>query len=352
MQIPARQSPILLICSPISRIIPPFAGDFMAYFEVLSDGRHRAHVEKKGVRKSRIFDTKRKAQDWAKRLELEIVAKKVDNLYTFQDLADKYLESVTSGKDGEVWERRRIGYFVTHFGNTPLSEIDSPQIAEWRDTRLKTVQGSTVQREANILRNMFTRAVDEWRWMERNPFKGVQLPKENAPRQAIWRWQEIRRVLRAGQRTGGKTLEVTQAFHISLRTAMRLQEALAAPSAFKPGSKVIALPRTKTAPKGELVPLTRQGYRLMEKVTNRGENGEKTGTFSVSPNEASVLFSKLCRQQLIKGLTFHDARASALTYMSRKMDVLTLGRISRHKDLSLLMNTYFRESAESVASRI
>ena len=69
-------------------------------------------------------------------------------------------------------------------------------------------------------------------------------------------------------------------------------------------------------------------------------------------NEGSVLFSKLCREVLIEGLTFHDSRATALTHLARKVDVLTLAKISRHKDLSLLNNVYYREKADQIAARI
>ena len=74
--------------------------------------------------------------------------------------------------------------------------------------------------------------------------------------------------------------------------------------------------------------------------------------FTVGANEGSVLFSKLCRELLIEGLTFHDARATALTHLAKRVDVLTLAKISRHKDLSLLSNVYYRERAETIAARI
>ncbi len=70
------------------------------------------------------------------------------------------------------------------------------------------------------------------------------------------------------------------------------------------------------------------------------------------PHEGSALFSRLLSELLIDGLTFHDARATALTLLSRRMDVLTLSRISRHRDLRILSNTYYRETAESIARRI
>jgi hypothetical protein len=38
--------------------------------------------------------------------------------------------------------------------------------------------------------------------------------------------------------------------------------------------------------------------------------------------------------------------------MARKMDILTLARISRHKNLDLLRSTYYRETAEEIAARL
>ena len=74
--------------------------------------------------------------------------------------------------------------------------------------------------------------------------------------------------------------------------------------------------------------------------------------FTVGANEASTLFSRLCKELLIEGLTFHDARATALTHLARKVDVLTLARISRHKDLKILMSRYYRETSAQIAARL
>ena len=52
---------------------------------------------------------------------------------------------------------------------------------------------------------------------------------------------------------------------------------------------------------------------------------------------------------LIDGLTFHDSRATALTLLSRRMDVLRLARFSRHRDINILMNTYYRATAAQIS---
>lgn len=316
----------------------------MAYIHKHNDG-WRAQVAKLGIRRTAVWPTKREAVEWAARLESEIQAgkHKPGTTKTLAQAIDKYLSTVsTTKRDAVEWERRRLASFLAHIGDACMGDITSERIGEWRDVRLKTVSGSTVLREVNLFRNMFKLAVSEWKWLERSPFDGVRLPKESPPRQAVWPWQLIRRVLRAGQRSGGKTLEVTQAFHIALRTAMRLQEALAAPGGFDARRRVVTIPPSKTNPRPELVPLTKQATRLMLRMP----------VFAVGPNEASTLFSKLCRQNLILGLEFRDSRATALTLMSRKMDILTLARISRHRDLDLLRSTYYRESAEQIAARL
>lgn len=123
---------------------------------------------------------------------------------------------------------------------------------------------------------------------------------------------------------------------------MRLKEAVMAPQCFDREAKVVRLTETKTSATGEVVPLTRQGYKLMLTMPPK---------FEISKDRASMLFCILTDKLLIKGLQFRDARATALTHMSRRMDVLTLSRISRHRDLKMLL-TYYRETAPEISERL
>ena len=164
----------------------------MAYIRQYK-GRWRAEVQRHGNRATYMADTKREAQAWALRKEAELDAMAASGGCSLQAAVTYYLETVSIHKRDPQWEGRRFDAMLEHFGSaTPLSKIDSNAIGRWRDHRLKTVSGSTVQREANLLRHLFTLAMDEWRWLDRNPFKGVRLPKQNAPRQALWTWQLIK----------------------------------------------------------------------------------------------------------------------------------------------------------------
>jgi integrase len=308
----------------------------MAYIRQYRDG-WRAEVQRNGQRQSKLFKTKREAQAWA--LQKEGGAKAVGAGWrTFSQCADKYqLEHPTRSPQ---WEANTIARLTAHFGaDTPIGTITKGMVSDWVTSRLKTVSGSTVVREANLLRNMLRTARHQWEWITHDPFEGFKLPAENAPRHQVWGWKLIKRVLRA-PRTG-KTAEMQAAFHIALRTAMRLSEVLESPKLLDARRKVVVLASSKTTSGRVEVPIGRIGLRLIARAK-----------FTVGPNEGSVLFGKLCRELLIEDLTFHDARATALTLMSRKVDVLTLARISRHQDLRTLQQVYYRETAEQIAARL
>jgi len=311
----------------------------MAYISKNQRGKWMAQINRNGQRFSKSFDAKREAQAWAMEQEAKATREKAGGGFTFGDAVDKYLQDVSSKKDGAVWEKRRLEAMREHFGaDTPLTEIDTPQVAAWRDERLRTVSGSTVVRDANLLRNLFNVARDEWKWMQHSPFAGAKMPVENQPRQAVWGWKLIKRVLRA-ERTG-KTREMQQAFHIALRTGMRLAEVLAAPGAYDPAARVVTL-KTKTEQVGR-IPIGRIAHKLLTKQK----------AFVVDANEGSVLFSKLCRDLLITGLTFHDTRATALTHLAKKVPVEVLAKISRHKDIGLLVRVYYRPKPSDIARMI
>lgn len=314
----------------------------MAYITKFRNG-WRAQVQKHGVRSSKVFATKREAQTWARDTELDLNAAKGAGGMTFGQAAAKYLTTVASGKatGAKEWEERRLAEIAMHFGeHAPLSSITSVKLGEWRDVRMETVSGSTVQRQFSVLRSLFRTATEEWKVLTVNPCKGVRMPDHNPPRHQVWTWPLIRRVLQA-QNRNEREVETIRAFHIALHTGMRLNEILRAQVA----GKVATLERDKNSKKVSQpvkVPLARKGAALFSKYP----------PFTISPAIASATFSDMTDELLIDGLTFHDARASALTWLSRRMDVMTLARISRHKNMKTLMDTYYRETAEQIAARI
>lgn len=303
----------------------------------------RAEVQRHGVRITHTADTKREAQAWALQKEAELDAVRKSKGVSFGQAVTKYLTTVSRDKaeGAAAWEEKRFAEMAVFFGEaTMLSQIDSARIGEWRDYRLATVSSSTVLRERSLLRNLFQIAEDEWKVLQVNPFKGVRFPNHLPPRHQLWTWRLIKRVLRA-ENVSEKEREAVRAFHIALHTAMRLSEVVAAVLV----GNIAILPRDKTSGKNSApvkVPLPRKGAELLAKYP----------PFTLTAEQLSPIFSDLTDKLLIDGLTFHDSRASALTWLSRRYDVMTLARISRHRNLKTLMDTYYRESAEQIAARL
>lgn len=311
----------------------------MAYLRKYRDG-WRAEVQKNGIRATHVAPTKREAQAWALAKEQEIGGLKASKGMTFDEAAQKYVATFSQRKSetAPLWESRRFGEMALFFGEgTRIASIDAARVAEWRDWRLESVSPATVHRDANLLRHLFSVAISDWKVLKENPFTNLSMPRQAPPRKAVWTWRLIKRVLRA-KNLNERERQAVAAFHIALHTSMRLKEILGA----KVVGKVAHLERDKVDNEPVKVPLARKGAQLFAKYQ----------PFTIRPDTASATFAALTDNLLIEGLTFHDSRASALTWLSRRYDVMTLARISRHKNLKLLLNTYYRETAEQIAARL
>jgi integrase len=313
----------------------------MAYIKKLKSGRWRAQLERMGVRKSAVFDTKAEASGWATREEAALLAVK-HGAYPRKTLADalsRYELEVSSGKRGARAEGLRFAAFVRDFPDMAgmvMSDIDTPDMVRWRDSRLKKVSAGSVQRDINLLSHVFTVARDEWRWCGKSPFTGMRRPGDNPSRTRRVLPSEVRRLCRwLGYRTGEvqtKQQQVALAFLLGLRTGMRAGEILSLSPANVDLERRVATVQHKMqhlTGKPRTVPLSRQAVRLLD-----------------------ALFRKARNALMIPDLHFHDSRAEALTRLARKVDVMTLARISGHKDLRVLLETYYRESASDIAARL
>ncbi|NVO05648.1 MAG: tyrosine-type recombinase/integrase [Rhodoferax sp.] len=310
----------------------------------------RVQLTVKGERDSRVFESKRDAQQWAAKRETEMRAGSVVGGKKLSQAFTRYQEEVSSKKEGEKWEKLRLDAMLEHFGDVTLAEIQEPQIAAWRDFRLngdddhKPVTGSTVQRERNLLRNVFTKARDEWKWMDHDPFKGVEMPKESEARTALWDWRRILAILRfLGYRQGKVPAtayqEVALAFMIGLHTSLRASEILRVNSETLNAETRVIRVKTKTMKLAQ-IPITRRALKVC-----------RLANFTINAVDLDALFRKARDGTQAGDFTFHDSRAFALTMLAARVDLKTLARISQHKDVNMLMR-YYREAPERIAGRI
>lgn len=325
-----------------------------------SVGKHgrgfRAQVYVGGRRASKVFRTQREANAWAAVKEQELERPAAETR-TLRQLIEHYDETVIPKKRGSTHEARQAKAFLRDFPDLvdkKLADLDTPDFAAWRDVRLKSVSDATVLRNLNWLRHALKLAREEWRWMEHNPLKGLRIPRNPAPRTRRVSPAEVRalcRILsyRPGKAPQTKSQEVALAFMVGIRSGMRAGEIMSLGRANLDLKRRVASVAHKTqhlTGKPRDVPLTRAAVRLLRPVADR------EACFSISSAVLDALFRKARDRLLIEDLHFHDTRAEALTRLSRKVDVMTLAKISGHKDLRILQNTYYRETADEIAARL
>ncbi len=319
----------------------------------------RAEVVRMGLRQSASFATKAEAQAWATRVESDILNAKHE-IYpkkTLAEVFDEYLERVSSKKEGYIFEARRIEHLKRCYPwlvHKVVSEIKPADWSKWRDTRLETVSGSSVNRDLNLYSNVFQVAHKEWGYCGPSPISSIKRPKENPEREQRIHWQDVKRICRhLGYRTSviprNKNEEIAYAFLVGLRTAMRVGEILSLSDDNVDLTRRVATVQHKMqyqTGRPKQVPFTKQAARLLGVLSGRGDY------FSIGPASRDAMFRKAKAELGLNEMHFHDTRAEALTLLSRKVDVYTLQRISGIKDVRILMTRYYRETAEQVAARL
>ena len=318
----------------------------MASIYKLPSGLWRAQVARDGKRRSATRETKAAAQSWAAMVEAELIAVGRGELpkKTVRDALQKYAQEVSPKKRGKRWELLRLDKFAREdWADRWLTALTPGDLAAWRDQRLKEVTPGSVQRDINLLKAVFTKARKEWRWLNVDPLSNVTGPGQNRARTRRVAWREVRAICRAlGYPGESKSAEVARMFLIALRTGMRAGEILSlTPDDVNLRARVASLRNTKNGDDRD-VPMTRMGARLFANWTG----------WTVATASRDALFRKACKAAGIEGLHFHDARREALTRLSRKVDAMTLAKISGHRDLKMLLNVYYAPTAGDIAKML
>ena len=335
----------------------------MSYLRKLPSGRWRAEVEASGQRESLGgFLTKREAQEWATQTEADLRAGRLGKwpMKTLRQAIERYRDEVTPGKGSEKNERLRLDAFLRDFPalcDKRLTELQPDDLQGWVTTRLKTVKPDTVKRESHTLSNVWTVAAKRWRWVPlESPWANVTIPREGPPRDRRISWREAKAICRAlgyVSRTLPLTLsqETALAWLLALRTAMRSGELLGLTAAdVDLAARVVRLRTHKTfryTGRPRFVPVTKQAARLLGLLMASGRDE----LFRVADRSRDALFRKALGRLGIQDLHFHDARGEALTRMSRRVDILTLQKISGHIDIGQLA-AYYKESPADIAKRL
>lgn len=320
----------------------------------------RVKIRKGGVSQSATFRTKAEASAWAAKVESDIAAGKIGKTpnKTFGELLQKYSDEISATKRGARWEQLRIALYLREYPglcNTKLADLGPDTFAAWRDERLKSVSALSVIREWAILQHACSVAVKEWRWLQANPLLLVKRPAATPPRSRRPTQDETNRIIFAcgySDEVPPATAQarVAAAWLFAIETAMRAAELCGLTDGdvdFK--TRLAYLPKTKNGHPRH-VPLSKEAIRLLRHVRTATEGSETI--FDISPAILDALFRKAKERALIDELHFHDSRREALTRLAKKVDVMTLAKISGHRDLRILQNTYYAPDMSEVAREL
>ena len=328
----------------------------MAHFSKRK-GAWRVQVARKGVRQSATFPTKGEAEAWARRIEGQIVGGLMLSTRTVGEMLTEYGDKVSPAKKGHKWELARIVAFQrSTLAQERLSSIDATHIAKWRDERLQSVSSGTVLREWTLLAHAFQIAVREWKWLAASPMTGVRRPIEPPPRERIISDDEQARLLHFfGDRYDTATGRVGAALILALETGMRAGELCGLTwDRVDLESRVATLPMTKNG-SARQVPLSPRAVEVLTLLPQVGvypDTSAKVGSvLRLTVQQLDALWRKGRDKAMVEDCHFHDARATAVTRLAKRLDILDLARMIGHRDLRSLQ-IYYRATAADIAKKL
>lgn len=311
----------------------------------------RAEVKLSGNRESNTFDTKASAVAWATAREAEILAGKRGQIVarTVRQAIERYRDNVSPTHKGERWERVRLDKLnrTLPFSGRWIMDVRKDDLADWKDAMLKTLAPASARREYGLLRAVFSAARDEWGWLRESVFDKASPPPAGKPRTRRVSDDEMDRLLLAlnydrGSRPQSATQFIAVASLWALETAMRQGEILGLTRADVSAAGRFARLLTTKNGEGRDVPLSRAAVALLELLP-------QDRLFPVAPATFDVLFRR-ARKRAEMDFHFHDIRREATTRLAKRLDVLTLAKMTGHRDVKILLRTYYAPSMADVAS--
>jgi integrase len=303
----------------------------MASIKPYGDGEWRAQVARRGVRDSKTFPSKGAAVAWAGQREAEIMAGvrgEVPNLTVLQ-LLERYERDVSAKKKGKRWESIRLKALGRdRLAQVRLRQLDTTHAEDWQERRLQAVSGASVRRERNLLNNVFQTGI-RWKWLRANPFAGIPRPKDGKSRSRIATDREIKILTEAASEA------MRRAIVAALETGMRASEIASQPEI---NGQVALLVDSKNGEARE-VPLSDKAIEVL------------LGGIPLSAGSISGLFARLCDDQKVKGLTFHDLRHTACTRLAGKLELLELCKMMGWKDPRHAL-IYYNKGAADIAKKL
>lgn len=343
----------------------------MASYSKRGEFSHQAIVRRTGFpTQTKTFEKKTDAQKWARMVERDMDRgvwqdRSAAEASTLGDILRRYLSEVTPAKKGAAIETGKIQAILRDsICSRSMATLSSMDIAGWRDGRLKTVKGATVNREMAIISHAIDIARKEWGIHVENPCGFVRRCTSSRPRDRRFVDNEQEYLLAALDIA--KNRYVKPLVMLSIETAMRRGELLALRwenvdiakrTAYLPDTKndddryvalstaaIAILGSLPKAKRGLVFPLSMEAFKQ---------------AFVRSCERARAQYVKDCLatkeapdSDFMTDFRFHDLRHEAASRLFEKgLNVMEVASITGHKTLQMLKR-YTHLRAEDLAKKL
>jgi len=343
-----------------------------------ASGNWKAIIRKTGWPNSiKTFRTKRDAEDWARRVEDEMVRgvyidRAPSERMTLKAAMARYLAEVSPGKgDGAAAREKNTSKpIIQALAGYSLAAITPQLVAEYRDQRLsvpspktgKPLSGNTVRLELALLSHLFTVAIQEWGiGLAHNPLAVVRKPKPAKGRNRRVTSEEHARLLAKCAKHSNPMLHWIVV--LAIETGMRRGEIVGLTrSQIDLRRRVIHLPKTKNGT-ARNVPLTRTAVRILEDAINSpvrpidtdlvfwGDARDKVSD-KRKPYDFTEAWEQARKDAGLVDLRFHDLRHEAVSRLVEAgLSDQEVAAISGHKSMQMLKR-YTHLRAEDLVAKL
>jgi integrase len=315
----------------------------------------RVKVRRAGLpAQTKTFNSRTHAQQWARSVESDldkgiVVDRRTAQRLSLADVLERYRREVTPTKRGAFDENLRLLAIAQRpFARTKMSALTSSLLAAYRDERLKTVSGATVNREFSVLSHAIETARREWDvYLPTNPCTLVRRPPQGRPRDRRFQGDEEERLLAACRAARNKWLAHFVA--LAIETGMRRGELLGLIwDNVDLERRTAFLPVTKNG-ESRGVPLSSRAVAVL-----RGLPASSNGRVfdGLTPLALRLSFNRATRRAGITGLRLHDLRHEATSrFFEKGLNVMEVASVTGHKTLQMLKR-YTHLSVTDLATRL
>ena len=324
----------------------------------------RIVVRYKGNRFTATRDTAQECEQWAakKLLELQSSAPQSEEAekihISFYSLLDQYYNEVGKRMKSAAFILQQLKSLKSQWGDLAeesIHDLSPVKVKQLRDKRLKSVKSGTVIRQMGLYSSVFDYARKELFLTKYNPFKEISKPTTPPARhQRIFKEDEETILKGLDYHWGKKPTQprhfIAWGFLFALETAMRKGEILGIRKEHI-FEDYIKLFDTKNGTNRD-VPLTARAKEMLTWI----EIPE--GDYRLIPhtsNSFRLVWERNLRRVGLDGkIHFHDTRHEAITRFvhNYKLPVEILAKITGHKTISVLVNTYYNPTASEIAKML